>query len=331
MGVVELDDVVLRELRKISADRHNKVMYKILQGCRSKEVLLTETQLFSHWSVVVRIKNAADVLRVVLPFDSALVLHVVEELKVKAVRTRRLPETECIDGIVAEPDDRHIIRSGSDFFRVLQIEPVLSVRCLSVFDFTAEFDGYCKVASLYFPRITVAEPVVRIFNLLAVFDVLLEHTVFIADSVSVARILQRCKAVEETGSKTSKTTVAQTCIRLFILDDIEIDAHTLQDFDNQIFYLCINEVVAQCTSHEEFRTQVVQLFCRFFLINTASFHPLRHDDFKRTRTYSVKQVMLRRLAYVFAVLPAETCRKVRLELFCVKYHFILRKRHLLLF
>ena len=43
----------------------------------------------------------------------------------------------------------------SDFFCIFYVEAVLSVRGFAVFYLSAEFYGYCKVASLYFPRVAV--------------------------------------------------------------------------------------------------------------------------------------------------------------------------------
>ena len=98
----------------------------------------------------------------------------------------------------------------------------------------------------------MSKPVVRIFNLIAVLNLLLEHTVAVADSVTVSRIVKRCKGIKETGCKTAKTAVTKTCIRFLILNHIIINVHSLKDFLNLRRNFRIDKVVAQGTSHKEF-------------------------------------------------------------------------------
>ena len=59
-----------------------------------------------------------------------------------------------------------------------------------------------------------AQPVVRTFTLPAVFDRLLEHAIFVAESVAHRRQLHRRHRVEETSSKPPEAAISQAGIRL---------------------------------------------------------------------------------------------------------------------
>ena len=62
---------------------------------------------------------------------------------------------------------------------------------------------------LEFPDVAIAQPIVGIFNLLAVFYGLLKHTVFVTDAVTGRRNSHGGHGVQEAGCQTTQTTVAQ--------------------------------------------------------------------------------------------------------------------------
>ena len=118
-----------------------------------------------------------------------------------------------------------------------------------VHDRTAETDGYRQIASLYFPRIAVLEPAVGIFDLPAVFDPLFEHTVFVADAVTVTGIIEGCEAVEKTRGEPAESSVSESRVGLFVFDHIVIDAHVFEHFFYLLFDPRVDEVVAERASH----------------------------------------------------------------------------------
>ena len=208
-----------------------------------------------------------------------MIAHIIEELQVKSIWRRSLPQTESIHGICVKTDHRHIIRRCSNFLSIFDVETILAIWSFTVFDFATEFNGYGKVTSLDFPRVAVFEPVVRIFNLIAVFDFLLEHTVLVADSVAVSRVIQSCKRIQETSRQSTETTITQSGVRLFVFDKIDVDVHVIEDFFDFFFNSKIDEIVAQSSSHQEFSRKIIQLLCRLFLIGVSCCHPSRHNQF----------------------------------------------------
>ena len=166
----------------------------------------------------------------------------------------------------------------------------------------------------------MGKPVIRILYLVAVFYALFKHTIFVADSVAVSRIVQSCKRIEEAGSKAAKTTVTKTCIRLFVFDHIKVYIHFLQNFFYRIFDSCIYKVVAKGTSHKELCRQVIKLLYRFFVIFCTGCHPVWHNNFYCTCRNRIKKVVFVCLRNILSILTAQTSRKIFFELFLVKFH-----------
>ena len=72
--------------------------------------------------------------------------------------------------------------------------------------------------SFDFPRIAVSQPVVGRFDLVTVFDFLMEHAVFVANAVTHHGKGKVRAAVKEARCEPPQTTVAQTSI-MFLIDD----------------------------------------------------------------------------------------------------------------
>ena len=87
VSIVELNYVELCKLREICSVVTNIVANKILQRSRREEVLLFKAESLSARAVIVRVQNAADIFCAVLALYGTVVIHAVEELKVKAVWT----------------------------------------------------------------------------------------------------------------------------------------------------------------------------------------------------------------------------------------------------
>ena len=68
------------------------------------------------------------------------------------------------------------------------------------------------------PRIEV-KPVVRHFDLIAIYDLLLEDSIAISETISPGWVVERCERIQETGSQSTKTAITKSSIVL-LLDDI---------------------------------------------------------------------------------------------------------------
>ena len=320
VSIIKLNYMIVCKMAEVCSVVCNIVAYQILERCRREEVLLLKTKGLSAWTIVVRIQNAADIFCTVLAFYGAVVFHVVKKLKIKAVWRRSLPETQCVYSFCTVTDDRHIIRSSCNLLCIFYIKAWLTVWSFSVADVSAKLYGNSKVRTFDFPRVAVGKPVIRIFNLVAVFYALFKHTIFVADSIAVSRIIQSCKRIEEAGSKTTKTTVSKTCIRLFVFDHIKVNVHFIKNFFYRVFDSCIYKVIAKSTSHKKLCRQVVKLLYRFFVVFCTGCHPVWHNNFYCTCRNCIKKVMLVCLRNIFSILTAQTSRKIFFELFFVEFH-----------
>ena len=88
--------------------------------------------------------------------------------------------------------------------------------------------------ALQLERIAVLQPVVRNLTLEAVLDLLLEHTVVIADAAAVSVVAARCERVEEAGGQSSETAVAESRIRLLVLKSVDVEAELLKSFAHAV-------------------------------------------------------------------------------------------------
>src|SRR5215813_120047 len=104
-----------------------------------------------------------------------------ELLKIEMIVGRSAPQAQRVDGLAAicndGPIEWHTDQGGGAARDGLQIPAVHLERA-------AELDFYCLVRTKHLPGIAAAQPEVRTFALPAVFDRLLEHAIFITQSVA---------------------------------------------------------------------------------------------------------------------------------------------------
>ena len=124
-------------------------------------------------------------------------------------------------------------------------------------DAAVELDRIQHFWSGEFPRIAVAQPVVRMLDLLAVFDLLVEHAVFVADAVAVARQFKRRHRVEEAGGEAPKPAVAETGIELDFVDFLNVLSEFVERFLEFLAQPEIQYRIAEGASDQEFERQVV--------------------------------------------------------------------------
>ena len=128
-----------------------------------------------------------------------------------------------------------------------------------------------------FPGVAVAQPVFRMFHLMAVFDALLEHPVFIADPVTVARQAQGGHGIQEAGGQPAQAAVAQRRIRFQGANRFQIQvqlAHGLGEFVHEFH---IYHAISQGAADQEFQGQVVDALGMRAIIGALGFHPAFHE------------------------------------------------------
>ena len=100
------------------------------------------------------------------------------------------------------------------------------------------------------PRLFVGQPVVRGFDLLAVFvELLLEDAVLVLDAITECRHAQRSERIDEAGGQTAETTVAEAWLVLGVDDVLHGEAEFLDRGIELLGQTGVEQSVAQLLTH----------------------------------------------------------------------------------
>ena len=190
MGIIEL---TLESLMEIIETVMNKEMgaYHILQGTGDQKVLLFQPQLFSLELFIVGIKHLGNGFSADFIFHRAVVVTGVKFFKIKRGGSLSAPQPKKVNIIDLETGNRRIIRdAGNHPGRNPANTPVtaLSVVYLASAAKT-DIAGYIRLFD--FPGIARMQPAVTEFLLPAVNYLLIKHAIFITNTVTDGRDLQR--------------------------------------------------------------------------------------------------------------------------------------------
>ena len=116
---------------------------------------------------------------------------------------------------------------------------------------TAEMDDFREFRTADLPRISRAEPVIRLLNLAVIFDLLFEDTEIITDPVSVSGKLEGRHGIEETCGKTSETAVSESGIHLLFAQFVNIEPEFLHRLFRGIHDFKIDHGVAERAPDQE--------------------------------------------------------------------------------
>ena len=212
--------------------------------------------------VVVGVQDLHDILCQVLLLYRLVIIAPVKGSKLEICDRLRIPDAQGIDYVVAITDDGHIIRHGAYRLKSLLDKFVPSgLGILLKTDGSAETDFLRVFRTAQFKWIAFLEPVVRRLYLVAVADLLLEHTVAVTDTAPISGIIQGCQRIHETCRQPSESAVSKRRIRLLVFDDIEIQAHFLQRFLYLRIGSQVDQVVAQGAPHQELHGHVIHGLC----------------------------------------------------------------------
>ena len=90
--------------------------------------------------------------------------------------------------------DRIIIRNCQNRLIILLFKTDISGLIIVLYtDISTEAYFLCILRSAKFKWIAVLQPVIWFFFLIAIFDLLLEHTITVADTTAVSCIAKRCQ------------------------------------------------------------------------------------------------------------------------------------------
>ena len=255
MRIVELEHVVRG---KVIHRQTVPLAEHILETGRGQEILLAQAQFLAVLGGVVGIQHHGDVLGLVLHRHRGGIVAGVETLQVESVGGLRRPQAQGVDHAVAIAADRHIVGNGVDILGVDPAHMLAAVIVDHVLGAAMELDHLRELGALHLPGVAVAQPVIRVFDLLTVLDVLVEHAVFVAQAVAEHRQAQGGAAVEKTGRQTPKTTVTQAGIRLLGFGVFKFDRKAFDRLTHRSLQIGIEHVIAQRTTDQVFQRQVMR-------------------------------------------------------------------------
>ena len=253
VGVVELEGDLVREGGQIRL-----VLTRVedadgvVDGGGHEEVLLLETQCLALRGGIFRIQDLGDVLSFNLRLDGVKVLGLVEGEQVELVVALGGPQTQGVHttGSIARNHvvDRHRTHGPSRL-------PYLLAIFLN--DFAAEGNLLVAVVIDVSPRLFIGQPVVRGFDLLAVFiELLLEDAVLVLNAITECRHAQRGERIDEAGGQTAEATVAEARLVLGVDDVLHGEAEFLDRGVELLGQTGVEQRVAQLLAHQEFCGQV---------------------------------------------------------------------------
>ena len=256
--------------------------------------------------VIIGVKDLTNGLRQVLLLNSLVVIALVELVELEIVNCLGIPDAERVNEMIVVADDRELVGNGHNSLAVLLYEALAALRVLSHANVAAETDQLCIIGVLHLEGIAVLEPVIGNLDLEAVIDLLLEHTVLVADSAADRRITERRERIEEARGQTSETAVAERCIGLFVLYGIKVKAVLVEHFGHNLVSLHVNEDIAQGTSHQELHGHVVNSLCLLLAHSLMGSNPVIDDVFLHGVADALEHLLLRSVRGLLA----EQCHEV---------------------
>ena len=273
MGVVELDLVQVSESRESIVSMFIFISSNdIVDGSRAEEVLLLKSQLFTSISAVVRVKNTGDVFSLLSLGDGTVVVTGVELVEVKGVSWSRSPQSQVVGVVGVESWNWSIVGHSDDFLAALPLGS-LSWAVLPLLRETKESDLVLHVLSLDFPWVSVVQPKIRNFDLVAIFDHLLENSIFIPDTVTPSWDLKGSKRVNKASGESSETTVSEGGIALLLIQLFEIVSHVHEGISEIAFKIGVNKGILESSSHQEFERKVVNPLAVVVVVELLSIVP----------------------------------------------------------
>ena len=207
--------------------------------------------------VVVGVKHVYQQLGQVLFLYSFLVVSLIEGVQTEGIHRLGIPDTQGVYHVISIAYDGQVIGDRAHALVSLLHEMSLALFIHLYVHISAEFDDLRVLGAAQLKGIAVFQPVVGNLDLIALLNLLLEHTVMVADSAAVGRIAQGSQRIQETGCQSSQTAVSKSCVGLLIFDQVQVAAQLLQSFLYFIIISQVNQVIAQGASHQEFHGHIV--------------------------------------------------------------------------
>ena len=259
MGVVELDGDLGRERVEAAGVIPLVSRDDVSQRAGDEEVLLDQPQLLTGGHRVGRIEDLGDGLGGDLLFHGLHVVARVEDLHVEVMRRPCGEEPEEVHRPAPVADDGEIVGHADQEPPVQPHRVVLAPAVYAVLDAAIDGDEARLLGPLDLPGRREGAPVVRLFPLVAVVDLLAEQPVVVVDAVAVAGHVERGQRVQEAGREPAEPAVAERSIPLALLHEPEVYPDASERVPTEVVDAQIDQVIGQGPSEKILDGQVVDV------------------------------------------------------------------------
>ena len=308
MGVVHLDRHVFRQGRHIAMG-NLETAQNVLQGRRSQEKLLLQTQFLALIGRIVGVQHPAQRARQCLRLCRRRIVAPVEPFQIEQCRGPRRPQPQRVGPLPLPPDHRRIKRRGIDGFRR---HPLFAA--IHRLDIALEPDRIGAFGPLEFPRIAVLQPILGHFRLLTAREMLAKQPVFIADAIAVSRAAHRRHAFHETGRQPSQTAIAQGGIGLILDNGPKVLTQARHHLDGNIAQTQIDRGIFQQPPDQEFHRQIVDPLAIFGPCPAGRGEPRLDDPVANRKTQRHAPVIGAGIDVVFAQRLFQMAQNVILQM-----------------
>ena len=242
--------------------------------------------------VVVGVQNLYQQLCQVFFLYGLLIIALVEGVQAEGIHGLCVPDTKGIHYVIAIAYYRKVAGDSPYGLIALLDKMVLAVLIDLYVYIAAELDDLRVLRTAELKGIAVHKPVVGNLFLIAVLNFLLEHTIAVTDTAAVCRIAQGCQRIQEAGCQSSQTAISQSCVRLLILDHVQIAAQLLQSFLYFVIIGQVNQVIAKSTAHQKFHGHVIHDLRILLFHLLLGRNPCVDDRVLGSQRYRMKNLVL---------------------------------------
>ena len=261
MGIVDMNTDPFGEFGKFLPPVGFKILFEdVMESCSNHQVFLAQTEFLARAVGIIRIQDAGHGGDVAGFLHSCRIIPPVESSHIDGFMFGTgIKQVQNADVLAVFTDDRDVIRNSADALVTLMFKSHFAVFVLSVY-IAAETDrnGIFRITG--FPGIAVFQPWIRQFHLTAVHDLLTEQTEFITKADAFACDPQGCHRIQEAGSQTAETAVAEARFRFQIAHFLQVDAQFFQGGDSLIMDPDGIQIIIQELSDQELHGEIKHFF-----------------------------------------------------------------------
>ena len=258
MGIVDVDDRLVGQV--IEGGVGPQVdLDDVLQRRRNEEVLLFQPQALALDVVVRRIEDLGDGLGAVAGFHRLDVLASGEGAHIEGRGALGAPQAERVDDVRVLAGNQEVIGDGADGVVVL-VDGLEAGFAPFLFDLAVKVDLFGLIAAGDQPEAAHLQPVIRLFHLPAVDDLLAEDAELIPDRETGEGVAHRRGGVHIAGREPPEAAVAEAGVGFHIVDGLQVEAQLLNRLFHLRFHAEVIEVVLEGTPDQELHRHIVNAF-----------------------------------------------------------------------